>query len=240
MGHDDIYALPLKKVGDFVFDERVVAVFQDMIERSVPGYSSILATIGEIAERYAQPHTNIFDLGCSLGAATRVIHPRLPDSCTIRAIDSSEPMIEEFKNRLPSTDGGARIVTECSDIQQVDIENASLTILNFTLQFIPVDERLGLLKKIAAGTIDGGALVLSEKIAFPDPHQQSLLSDLHHDFKRANGYSDLEIAQKRKAIENMMTPEYLKVHLERLNKVGFRTATCWFQCFNFVSIVAVK
>ena len=123
---------------------------------------------------------------------------------------------------------------------ETTIDGASLTVLNLTLQFLPVQDRTQLLQNVAEGTITGGAVLLSEKIRFSDAGQQTLMTDLHHDFKRDHGYSDLEIAQKRTAIENRLVPETLEEHIQRLQAVGFRTVTPWFQCFNFASVVAVK
>ena len=240
MAKDKIYSLPLDKVGDFKFDDQVVRVFPDMISRSVPGYGSILSMIGELAEQYVVPGSQVYDLGCSLGACTLLISSRIPPNCTIHAVDSSVSMINELSKKLLSQKKPCEIKLLCEDIREVPIQNASLSILNFTLQFVPQEQRETLLGKVAAGTIEGGALVLSEKIRFPDPAQQELLTELHHAFKRANGYSDLEISQKRSALEKTLIPEQLETHLERLQRVGFKVATCWFQCFNFVSILAVK
>lgn len=240
MKKDSIYSLPLEKVGDFRFDQQVVQVFGDMINRSVPGYSSILSMIGEIAERHAQPDTNLYDLGCSLGACTLMMHQRVPNSCCLHAVDSSEAMLKELKKKLTGVGDGCQIETHLADIRGLSFENASMTVLNFTLQFLKPPERKPLLQRIADSTNPGGALVLSEKICFPDPHEQELMTELHHSFKRANGYSDLEIAQKRTALENTLIPETLEHHLERLKTVGFSKAVCWFQSFNFVSVLAVK
>lgn len=240
MRKDDIYSLPLSQVGDFQFDERVVRVFPDMIKRSVPGYGSILSMIGELAERYVTPGSTVYDLGCSLGACTLTVGHRVPTDCLIRAIDSSESMVSELQARLGQDPPPCRVEVECADLREVAVRDCSLAILNFTLQFIPQAQRNSVLQTIAQGTLPGGALVLSEKIAFQDPQQQELLTELHHNFKRAHGYSDLEIAQKRTALENTLIPETLECHLERLKTVGFETATCWFQCFNFVSILALK
>lgn len=240
MEKDNIYSLPLERVGDFQFDEQVVQVFPDMISRSVPGYGSILSMIGELAQEYAKAETKIYDLGCSLGACSLIMRPRVPASCTIHAVDSSQAMIDALRGKLVTDSSLCVLEVECCDIREVDVQRASLSVLNFTLQFVPRAERQDLLQKIAHGTIPGGALVLSEKIAFSDPKQQNLLTELHHSFKRANGYSELEVAQKRAALEKTLLPETLDCHLDRLRSVGFRLATCWFQCFNFVSILAVK
>lgn len=239
---DALYAAPLQTIIDFQFDERVVAVFPDMIQRSVPGYGMIIANIGIIAARYAQPGSHCYDLGCSLGAASLAMRQRIttPD-CDIIAVDNSPAMIERAQELLALDNGPSIPVTLlCSDLQEVMIENASVVVLNFTLQFIPPPQRLALLQRIYAGLNPGGILILSEKIAFSKPEQQQLHTVLHHDFKRANGYSDLEISQKRSALENVMIPEPLAVHQKRLQKAGFSCAEPWFQCFNFTSLVAIK
>lgn len=237
---DQIYALPLQHVGAFEFDEHVVRVFPDMIARSVPGYGSILAMIGELAATYAVPHSRIYDLGCSLGAASAIMQAKVPASCEIQAVDSSPAMIAALKQQLAEGSAGCGVRAIEGDIRSTPIVDASFSVLNFTLQFVPLESRLDLLQRIADNTLDGGALVLSEKICFDDQAQQQLMTDLHHRFKRANGYSDLEIAQKRASLENTLVPETLATHIERLQCAGFATTSCWFQCFNFVSILAVK
>ena len=240
MEKDTIYSLPLGKVGDFKFDDQVAQVFPDMISRSVPGYGSILSMIGELAARYAQANSNIYDLGCSLGACSQIMRARVPQSCTLHAIDSSQSMIDEFRKQHISNPQFCSLEIRRADIRKLEFENASFSVLNFTLQFILQKEREALLSKVFDGTLEGGALVLSEKIAFPNSSQQDLLSELHHSFKRANGYSELEIAQKRSALEKTLIPETLETHISRLQGVGFKMTACWFQCFNFVSILAVK
>ena len=128
----------------------------------------------------------------------------------------------------------------CDDVQHVAVTDASMVVLNFTLQFIPVPQRRELLQNIAAGLRPGGVLVLSEKVAFEDPQHQQLMIELHHNFKRANGYSDLEISQKRSALEDVLIPETLAVHRQRLRDAGFSSVDVWFQCFNFASLIAIK
>ena len=239
---DALYAAPLQQIIDFQFDERVVAVFPDMIQRSVPGYGMIIANIGILAGKYAQAGSHCYDLGCSLGAATLAMRQRITQSgCDIIAVDNSPAMIERGRELLALDSLPSVPVTMiCADLQTVTVENASVVVLNFTLQFIPPAERLGLLQRIHAGLRPGGILILSEKIAFAEPGRQQFHEELHHDFKRANGYSDLEISQKRSALEKVMIPETITCHQERLQAAGFAAAELWFQCFNFVSLVAIK
>ncbi|TGU70735.1 carboxy-S-adenosyl-L-methionine synthase CmoA [Geomonas terrae] len=239
---DAIYAAPLQEMIDFKFDERVVAVFPDMIQRSVPGYGMIISNIGILAAKYAQAGSHCYDLGCSLGAATLSMRQRIKEpECDIIAVDNSPAMLERGRELLARDAAAAVPVTMiCADIQEVPIENASVVVLNFTLQFIPPAQRPELIERIYAGLRPGGILILSEKIAFSEPARQHFHQELHHDFKRANGYSDLEISQKRSALENVMIPETLACHQERLKSAGFSSVEVWFQCFNFASMVAIK
>ena len=214
-----------------------------MISRSVPGYGSVLAMTGELAERYAKPGTNLYDLGCSLGTTSLIIRDRVPVDCTIHAIDSSAAMLAKLNQNLSrqSVDPpSASICPALADVRDVVYSNASFVVLNFTLQFIPVGDRKELLESIYRGLNPHGAVVLSEKIHFADPRQDALMVELHHEFKRANGYSDLEIAQKRAALEDTLVTETLDVHLQRLRACSFSRVGVWFQCFNFVSILAIK
>ena len=233
--------MPLNRVGDFEFDDSVADVFPDMIQRSVPGYASMLSMIAQCAELYAVPDSNVYDLGCSLGAGTLLIRQYARAPCCIYAVDSSSAMMARLQERLNDSVPSQNTVELLeSDIRDVAVSNASMVVLNLTLQFLPPEERDGFIARIASGTRPGGVLVLSEKICFDDPAQQQLMTELHHDFKRAHGYSDLEIAQKRTAIENRLLPESLQTHVDRLKTAGFRTVAPWFQCFNFASILAVR
>jgi len=239
---DAIYAAPLNEMIDFQFDERVADVFPDMIQRSVPGYAMMISTIGILAAKYAQANSHCYDLGCSLGAVSLAMRQRISQpGCDIIAVDNSQAMIDRGQELLARDRTSTMPVNMvCADLQAIDIENASVVVLNLTLQFIPLIERLALIKRIYQGLNPGGILLLSEKIAFEEPGRQQLQDELHLDFKRANGYSDLEISQKRTALENVLIPETLACHQQRLQEAGFNFSDIWFQCFNFVSLVAIK
>jgi tRNA (cmo5U34)-methyltransferase len=238
---DQIYAEQQEQIAAFRFDDKVAGVFDDMIQRSVPGYGMILEMIGVIAQNYVKARTNCYDLGCSLGASTLAIrHNILADDCRIHAIDNSTAMTARCKKNIDADSAKTPVEIHCEDIQDTLIEQASLVTMNFTLQFVPAHLRLTLLKKINSGMIAGGALVLSEKIQSVQSDEQALLTELHHAFKRSRGYSDLEIAQKRTALENVLIPDSLQEHRQRLLEAGFSEVFLWFQCFNFVSLIAIK
>jgi tRNA (cmo5U34)-methyltransferase len=239
---DAIFAEPLTQVSDFAFDQNVVEVFPDMINRSVPGYQSILQGIGQLTQRFAQSDSNLYDLGCSLGAATLAMRQNLANLSNVQiiSIDNSEPMVERCKMHLQGFRSDIPVSIRCEDIQDSEITNASVVTMNFTLQFVPPEQRHSLLKKIYAGLRPGGALFFSEKFRVEDTEMDDILVDIHHEFKRANGYSELEVAQKRAAIENVMRVDTLETHHQRLKDVGFRHTQVWFQCYNFAALLAVK
>ena len=240
-GKDTLFATPLDAIAAFAFDERVVRVFPDMIQRSVPGYSTIIAMTGVLAERYAQPQSRCYDLGSSLGASTLAMRAQLEGrGCSIVAVDNSAAMIERCRTLIEADPHTTPVELLLGDIVDAPIADASVVVLNFTLQFIPLTARAPLLARIGANMRPGGILVLSEKIRFEDEHLQQLNTDLHHAFKRANGYSALEVAQKRNSLENVLRPETLAAHRQRLETAGFRSVDVWFQCFNFASLVAIK
>lgn len=240
-GKDLIYSQPQGQVKDFSFDKTVAEVFPDMIQRSVPGYNTIIENIGNIAAQYAQNNTQLYDLGCSLGAASLSMQKQVEaDNCKVIAIDNSPAMVERCKLHLSAFKSRLPVDVICDDIQNVEISNASVVVLNFTLQFIQPTQREAIIQKIFSGLQEGGVLIISEKLRHPSDSGNALLVDLHHEFKRQNGYSELEISQKRTALENVMLTDTYGIHENRLRNAGFTDVIPWFRCFNFTSIVALK
>ena len=242
---DTIYAEPVQAINNFEFDESVSHVFEDMIQRSVPGYLTIIKQISLLAEEFAQADSLCYDLGCSLGAASLSLAEGMSDNkslknCKIIAIDNSAAMISKAQNLVDLTPHKDRINFKCLDIENTSFENASIIVMNFTLQFIPIKKRQAIINKIYEGLLPRGLLILSEKIIFENPNLQQLNTELHHRFKQTNGYSELEIAQKRAALENTLYPETISDHQNRMLSAGFKSAEVWFQCFNFISMLAVK
>jgi tRNA (cmo5U34)-methyltransferase len=235
---DRVFSRPLSEVRAFEFNETVARVFQDMISRSVPGYSLLLRMIGLYADLFVQPHSRIYDLGCSLGDASLVIAAQCAHlDCDIIAVDNSAAMIEKCRQHGAEA---ANIDWRCADIRHVDIGNASMVVLNLTLQFLPPPQRQPLLQGVFDGLRPGGVLVLSEKIVFADAREDERMRQLYLGFKKTMGYSDLEISQKRNALENVLIPDTAEQHLQRLREVGFGEIYECFRGFNFVSWLAIK
>ena len=265
MVKDRIYADDETATGSFEFNDAVARVFPDMLRRSIPGYRATIAAIGALAARYVQPHTRCYDLGCSLGAATLAMRGniRVP-GCRIIAVDNAPAMVERCREAVAQTtaqataqaiaqeafahddtaaDGphaGIEIDVVEGDIREVAITGASMVVMNYTLQFLPLDEREAMIARIHAGMVDGGILVLSEIVVAGDTAVEDLLVELHHDFKRENAYSDMEISRKRTALEDVLVPETLAAHEQRLSGAGFSHVGVWLKHFNFVSLVAIR
>lgn len=238
---DEPHADPVSGTGLFSFDESVARVFPDMIKRSVPGYSTIVSMTGLLAGRYAREGSSLYDLGCSLGASSLAMRQNIrQQDCRIIAVDNSPAMLERCRSIIDTDTHPTPVELVCAELQNVKIEQASVVVLNFSLQFIPREERDQVIRRIYEGLLPGGIMVLSEKVTFEDPHLDQLNIDLHHQFKRANGYSDLEIARKRNAIEKVLLPETLARHRQRIAGAGFGSCDVWFQCFNFASLIALK
>lgn len=237
---DTLYAHGLPHT-DFVFDEQVVSVFPDMINRSVPGYGTIISMIGTLAAEYVKPDSRCYDLGCSLGAASLSMRKNIQvPGCSIVAIDNSDAMVAGCQENLALDKTDIPVDVRCENILESEIKNASMVVMNFTLQFVDPAARDALINKVYEGLLPGGLFVLSEKIRFEDPVLNELFIDMHHRFKEQQGYSRLEISRKRAALENVLVPESLSAHKRRLLGSGFSTYDIWFQCFNFASLVAVK
>jgi len=239
---DNIFSQPLDKVDSFSFDQQVVQVFPDMIKRSVPGYENIINSIGVITQRCAINDSNLYDLGCSLGAATLSMRRGLDEKtgCKIISVDNSSAMVESCKQHIHAYKSDVPVTVLQDDICNIKIENASVVVLNFTLQFLTPEKRLSLLKNIYQGLLPGGVLVLSEKFIFNDSTSNQLLVDLHLDFKRSHGYSELEISQKRSSLDNVLISDTVEQHYERLQQAGFKHNDLWYQYFNFGSILSIK
>ena len=227
----------------FRFNEGVARVFPDMLKRSIPGYAASIEAIGSLAARYVRPGSNCYDLGCSLGAATLAMRQGIDEpACRIVAVDQAPAMIRRCREMVAEDDRQHGRETQVDlvedDICNIEITNASMVVLNYTLQFVDPDDRDRLLEHIHDGLNPGGVLVLSEKVVDEDADMEALLVELHHEHKRRNHYSELEIARKRSALENVLIPETVAEHRARLKRAGFRQSAVWLRYFNFVSIIA--
>lgn len=235
---DQVYGDRKNQIVDFAFDDRVADVFPDMIRRSVPGYETVIPISGLLAARHLQRNpglsARVYDLGCSLGATTMALLRALDnEACEVFAVDNAEPMIQRAAENITDP----RVQFLCRDVRGLDFKPAGAVLLNYVLQFLAPDDRLVLLQKIHSALAPEGLLILSEKIHFDDAEDDAFYDAVHLDYKRANGYSDLEISQKRSALENVMIIDTEAVHRDRFRDAGFTRVRKWYQCLNWASFL---
>jgi tRNA (cmo5U34)-methyltransferase len=235
---DQVYRDPQNQIVDFAFDDSVADVFPDMIRRSVPGYETVIPVSGLLAARHLKLNPDLtpraYDLGCSLGATTMALLRALDnEACEVFAVDSSQAMIQRAAERITDP----RVQFLCRDVRELDFKPAGAVLLNYVLQFLAPDDRLALLRQICRTLAPGGLLIVSEKIRFDDPEDDAFYDAVHLDYKRANGYSDLEISQKRSALENVMIIDTEAVHRDRFREAGFTRVRKWYQCLNWASFL---
>ena len=211
-----------------------------MINRSVRGYAAVVAMACVLAAQHARPDSTIYDLGCSWGAsllsaARKVDYP----SCQLSGIENSEAMLKRARLNFQEQLSDQRVVLQASDIMDIQLENASVVILNYTLQFVPIKHRETLLRRIRSAMQPGDVLILSEKLTLPDPQLNDYLIELHHNFKRQQGYSDIAISHKRQALQDVMIPETRPQHVEPFHPVAFRRCHISLHCLTFPSLLAI-
>ncbi|WMY97331.1 MAG: carboxy-S-adenosyl-L-methionine synthase CmoA [Arsenophonus sp.] len=238
---DNILSMPIQYLDHWKFNKKVVSVFQNMLERSVPAYKEIIKMIGILSNYYVLPYTRIYDLGCSLGTVSLLIQKNIKKKgCQIIAVDNSKSMIFFLKSFLNRVNTNIPIKVIESDICDIDIKNASMVILNFTLQFVNPLYRQMLLNKIYTNLNPGGILILSEKIDNNDILFSDLFKKMYRQFKKLNNYSTLEILQKEKMLKNILFSDSISDYKKKLFISGFRNYSVWFQFLNFCSILAIK
>lgn len=226
---------------DFVFNDRVAQVFDDMLDRSVPHYQEVIRSIARILSCMLQEGATIVDLGCSTGTTLLQLSRLLEEKhFTYLGIDNSSAMLDKarLKAELFSRQESLNFIN--GDITKVDQPETSAFLLNYTLQFIRPLNREVFLRRIFENLRPGGVLILSEKIISHHPGLNRRYIEIYHQFKKERGYSELEIAKKREALENVLIPCSLEENRSLLQHVGFAEVEPFFQWFNFVSFLAVK
>ena len=226
---------------DFDFNKRVVEVFDDMLDRSIPFYQDVITATGRLFERHLEPGDVVCDLGCATGTSLFKLSEILKDvELHMIGFDSSEPMLEKARLKAEFYGGRKRVTFEHQDITAIERPGTGAFIMNYTMQFIRPLRRPELVQRLFDNLRPGGILVLSEKTIQPDKSLNRTYIDIYHRFKRDKGYSDLEIARKREALENILIPFTPEENQAMLREAGFDPVTPFFQWFNFSSLVGLK
>lgn len=242
MQKDTVFKAKHRHVPKFEFNEQVAAVFDDMVSRSIPFYHEIHRMLLDLMAHKLKDGDLVYDLGCSLGTTLSLVHDfaRENDLKEVRlvGVDSSPNMIERASERFAERGVPGELI--CTRIEDLELEKCGVVIMNYTLQFIPARRRKALVRKIHRALRPGGIFILAEKIKSPNPAVQELITEMYYDFKRRNGYSELEIAQKRQALEDVLVPWTEKRQLQMLADCGFKKSETLFRWYNFASFIGIK
>ena len=241
MPKDTIYTEKYGSVPPFEFNSKVVDVFDDMISRSVPLYNDGLRRMAQLAEVFYRENTLVYDLGCSngnFGLTFLSTMGRKPFQMI--GVDNSAPMLHMYKERLDQRPHGENVRLVCGRMEDIELKNASVIVMNLALQFIPLAHRDDMIQSVWDALVPSGILLITEKTIQTNDDFTLLFQDFYYRFKKENGYSNLEISQKRDALENVLIPETVETHVDRFRKAGFSRIEIWQKWFNFTSFICRK
>jgi len=238
---DHVFKEEIKTAADFKFGSTVANVFDDMVNRSVPFYGEIQRMIAELAADHAKPGTDVYDLGCATGTTLIGMNTSVSDDIRFIGIDDSPEMLNKCRNKLKEAGFKRPFELRVADLNNsVEITNASVVVLCLTLQFIRPIHREKLLKSIFDGMQSGGVLILVEKILAEDSVFNREFINYYYNYKRRNQYSEMEISQKREALENILIPYKLSENITLLRDLGFENCEVFFKWYNFSGLIARK
>jgi len=230
-----------KEAESFLFGEDVAGAFDDMASRSIPNYFELQLLICNLAARYYQSNSAIYDLGCSTATSLVVIYKALGGLVDrIIGIDSSRPMLEKAQEKLERFGLAEKVALQHGRLQELEIEPASFIFANYTLQFLPVQDRALILGKVFDSLLPGGVFLLSEKVEVSDPEENKIVTELYEDFKRRNGYSDMEIAKKRESLKGVLLPLTYQENEKLLLEAGFKSIVSVLRGYGFQSWLCIK
>ena len=241
MQRDEKFKQPRIAATDFDFGKDTARVFDDMLDRSVPFYAEIQRMLGEMAAEFVTPGSRVYDLGCSTGNTLIALDPALPPGVELVGIDASSDMLDLAGQKLNASQLAHPWHLVCQNLEQeLQLTDASVVIMNLTLQFVRPLSRDLLVRRIADGLREDGCFLLVEKVLGPNSRLNRQFIKHYYDFKRRNGYSDMEIAQKREALENVLIPYQFHENQELLLRNGFAVCDIFFRWYNFCGMVALK
>ena len=239
-GRDRVFADP-KRTADFEFGEETAAVFDDMLSRSVPYYEEIQRMSAELASDFALAGTHVYDLGCSTGTTLLALDSVIGPGVRFVGVDSSPEILERARRKLAEQGLAHPYELVLADLDHgLVMENVSAAIMILTLQFIRPLHRTRLVSDISRGLNEQGCLILVEKLTTPYTLFNRLFIKHYYDLKRHNGYSEMEIAQKRESLENILIPYHLEENRDLLLSCGFRHFEVFFRWYNFCGMIATK
>ncbi len=236
MKKDKVFSKPIIK--KFEFDDAVASVFDDMLSRSVPFYDDVRALVISLILAQQCDDKKVLDLGSSTAKFLLDLYSKMDTNMKLKGLDNSQAMLDRANQKCSAF--GANIDLELADMLNYKYEDEDIIIANYTLQFIRPMQRVELIKDLYRSLNDDGMFIFSEKVVFDDKRLDKELIDIYYNYKKNQGYSEYEIAQKREALENVLIPFTIKENIQMCKEAGFKTVETVFQWANFVTFVAKR
>ena len=233
---DQVFEKPIEK--KFEFDEAVASVFDDMLSRSVPFYDEVRKLVISLILATEQEGLKVLDLGSSTAMFLLDLHSKMSTNMRLKGLDNSQAMLDRAEQKCQAF--GANIELELADMLTYTYAKEDVIVANYTLQFIRPMQRVELVKRLYDGLNDDGVFIFSEKVVFEDKKLDKELIDIYYEYKKEQGYSEYEIAQKREALENVLIPFTIEENIQMCKDAGFKTIETIFQWANFVTFVVKK
>jgi len=244
MERDRLFERTASRASDFEFDEHVAAVFDDMLVRSIPFYLEQQSMIAEIAARFWTPDSCVYDLGCSTGTMLVRVARTIGPSARLVGYDNAPPMLDRAARKVGESGCANRIDLRFADLNAdpavLDLPDASVITMCWTLQFVRPLSRDQLIRRLYDALLPGGVLLVTEKVLTGSSHMNRLFVELYYDFKKRNAYTDHEITRKREALENVLVPYRIDENIELFRRNGFAIVETFFQWYNFAAFLCVK
>jgi tRNA (cmo5U34)-methyltransferase len=229
---------------DFTFDQKVAAVFDDMVARSVPFYGELQRMLSDLSLQFLPEHDGkVCDLGCSTGTTIDLIlsNPACPPTAHGYGVDNAQAMLDQAREKLATHVRANRVTLMQADLDSdLQLPPVNVVLMNWTLQFVRPIHREGLLKRIHASLRPGGALLMAEKVLVEDSLLNRLYIELYYRYKARQGYTAEEIQRKRESLENVLVPYRVEENVQLLQRCGFGTVDTCFRWFNWAAFVAIK
>ena len=227
--------------GRWTFDQDVTAVFENMLERSIPQYEVMRKAVFDLACEYIVPHTGVISLGTSRGDDVAALIDKYAMKNRFHLTDVSEPMLDVLRTRFAHYININSVAVRRIDLRsEYPLSEASVTLCVLTLQFTPLEHRLKILRNIYEHVLDGGVLLIVEKVIGGTSQIDETMVNLYYQMKEANGYGKDQIMRKKLSLEGVLVPLTASWNEQMLRDAGFSQVDCFWRWMNFAGWIAVK
>ena len=232
---DAISAVP----GEWRFDKNVSQAFDSHVRKSVPFYEEIQRMVIELSEYFVRDQSVVYDLGCSTGTTLDMLsnaHVGKEDAQFI-GFDLSKFMIKEARKKV----NRPNVRFYHKNVLDVEFSPpANFVTSLFTMQFLTLAERRTLLERIYEGLIEGGGLLIVEKVSSDHSVFEDMWTELYWDFKRRQGFTPEQIVEKANSIRGVMKPLTSDENIDLLWQAGYSRVDVFFKWYNWAGVLGIK